>query len=330
MKATVVAMLSLGALLAHLPAAEPPTEVGKLASAMKPGEWRELRSKGYDSAKLMRDEDILAYAGRAAWDERSQQVLFVGQVHLKGPPTFIAYSARENGWKRMPTPKWAEKLKWFHAYENNAADSARGVFFHHASASTHVHRYDVAKDRWTTLPDLKAATGHGTALEYFPAMKGLVRVYGGGTWFWSEEKNTWSQLAAKLDMGPYHNFAASSPKFKMVLFGGGNGSKKIYRLDAQGKITAGKQAPVGLGIGRSLNVVDPVSGELLVLSKDKKFLAYHPGKDEWRELPATDGPTAKYGGHSVSAAALSNYGVVLFFSSRPQGMKTFLYKHADR
>jgi hypothetical protein len=329
----VLAVIFAAALLGSHPlgarADGPDTAVGKLAAGMKAGEWKEFKSEKYDFNTLMRGDDILAYSGKAAWDAVSQQALFIGQTHLKGPPVFIAYSAKENTWKRLPTPKWAENLKWFHAYENNAADSARGVFFHHSSDSVRVHKYDVAKDEWTTLPDLKAPTGHGTALEYFPEMKGLVRVLNGNVWFWSEEKNAWRHLAGKLDMGPYHNFATYSPKFKVVLLGGGNGSRAIHRLDAQGKITAGKSAPVDLGIGRSLNVVDPVSGELLVLSKDKKFLAYHPGKDEWRELPAADGLTLKYPGHSVSAVPLSTHGVVLFFSSRPQGMMTYLYKHAN-
>jgi hypothetical protein len=99
-------------------------------------------------------------------------------------------------------------------------------------------------------------------------------------------------------------------------------------VDASGKVFASKPAPINLGIGRSLTVVDPVSGELLVLAKDLKFLAYSPGKDEWRELPADAVPFPNYRGHSVSAVPLSNCGVVLYFSSQPQGMKTYLYKHA--
>ena len=154
--------------------ADDSTAIGKLAATIKPGEWAELKSAGYDQATLMRGDDILAYSGKAAWDRVSQQVLFIGQVHLKGPPVFIAYSATDNAWRRMPTPKWAEPLKWFHAYENNAADSARGVFYHHSSASGLVHQYVVSKEKWSTLAELKAPTGHGTALEYFPEMKGLV------------------------------------------------------------------------------------------------------------------------------------------------------------
>jgi hypothetical protein len=87
---------------------------------------------------------------------------------------------------------------------------------------------------------------------------------------------------------------------------------------------------VDLGIGRSLQVADPVSGELLVLSKGGKFHAYDPVEDAWRELPAGAVPFPKYAGHSVLAVPMRGEGVVLFFSSRPQGMKTFLYEHAER
>jgi hypothetical protein len=307
--------------------AEDRSEVARLAAALKPGEWAELKSRGYDPDSLMRGDDILAYAGRAAWDPVSRQVLFIGQVHLKGPPVFIAYSVADNAWRRLPTPGWAESLKWFHAYENNTADG-RGGFYHHASASRAVHKYDVAGNKWSAVPDLDAPTGHGTALEYFPEMKGLVRVLGGEAWGWTEGKSGWTRLAKGLDLGPYHNFAAYSPRAKVVLLGGGNDSRSIYRLDETGKVTAGKPAPVDLGTGRSLNVADPVSGDLLVLAKGGKLFAYTPAKDQWRELPTAGLSFPKYAGHSVSAAPLTGLGVVLYFSSRPQGMKTYVYKHA--
>ncbi|MEX0700475.1 MAG: hypothetical protein WD069_00115 [Planctomycetales bacterium] len=310
--------------------ASSPTAIGKLAAGLEPGQSAELAAEGYDSRTLMRGEDILAYCGRAAWDATKQQVLVVGQVHLKGPPSFISYSVEDNRWRREPTPKWAEDLKWFHGYENNAADSARGVFFHHSSASPNVHRYDVSKDDWTTLPKLNAPTGHGTAIAYFPERKGLVRVLNKSAWFFSDEDKEWATLGTDFEAGPYHNFAEYSPKFRMVLFGGGNGSPAIHRIHADGKIDRGKDAPVSLGIGNTLNVADPVTGELLVLARGGGFFAYDPGADVWRTLPAESAPFPKYGGHSISAAPIGSEGVVLYFSSAPQGMKNVVYKHGSR
>lgn len=305
------------------------TELGKVAAGLKVGAWAELKTVGY-RPELLGNRDILVYSDKAVWDPRSEQVLFIGQDHLRPPPRFIAYSAAANSWQAMSTPKWAEELKWFHAYENNAIDAGRGIFYHHPSASRLVHRYDVAKDAWTTLPEITgAATGHGTALEYFPEMKGLVRVYSGAVHFYSEDKNAWSLLRDKVPMGPYHNVAAYSPAHKAVIFGGGNTSKDVYQLDAAGKIIELKKAPVGLGIGQSAITVDPVSGDLLVLHKDGPFYAYNPGSDAWKELKTEGMPFAMKGtSHHVVGVPVSNHGVNLFFTSGPRGMKVYLYKHA--
>ena len=184
--------------------------------------------------------------------------------------------------------------------------------------------------KWTTLPELDAPTGHGTVIEYFPERAGLVRVLGGGVWFWSDRERAWSELAKGLEMGYYHTFASYSAAAKVVLFGGGNGSRAVYALGRDGKVTARADAPVDLGIGRSLTVVDPATGELLALAKGGTFHAYDPATDRWRDLPADGLPSPKYDGHSVSAAPLAGDGVVLYFSSEPQGTKTLLCKHAAR
>ncbi len=328
------------ALCATLGAAPPlttrPASPAALAASMSAGQWAALPTQGYEAGSLMRGDDILAYAGKAAYDPRSRQVLFVGQVHLKGPPVFMSFAAEALRWRREATPPWAEKLKWYHAYENNAADPGRGQFYVHQSDSRLVHRLDVAKGTWATLPPLPegASHGHGTAIEFSAERDGLLRVLNGDAWFYSVKDDAWAPLAKRLPMGPYHHFAAHSAPAGVVLFGGGNDSGAVYALGRDGPPKPCRPAPVPLGIGCSLTVVDPVSGDLLALTagaKDKppRFLAYTPATDAWRDL-ATDGlPFAKYAGHSLSAAPLPEAGAVLLFSSAPLGMKTYLYKHAS-
>jgi hypothetical protein len=134
-----------------------------------------------------------------------------------------------------------------------------------------VHRYDIAKDEWTTLPEIKdAATGHGTALAYFPERKGLVRVYGAAVHFFDEEKNTWTLTKEQFPMGPYHNIAKYNAVDKSVIFGAGNGSKLLHRMDAQGKATPLKEAPFIVRISSTVTAIDPVSGDLLVISSEEK------------------------------------------------------------
>jgi hypothetical protein len=122
-------------------------------------------------------------------------------------------------------------------------------------------------------------------------------------------------------MGPYHNIAKYNPVNRSVIFGAGNGSKTLHRLDAQGNITRLKDAPFIIRISSTVTAVDPVSGDLLVLNmEDKnKFYALDLKQNDWRQLadaPITDGV----------AAPISTHGVTLFFSSRPA--RVFLYKHA--
>jgi acetyl esterase/lipase len=304
------------------------TELAKLAANMKPGTWAELKTDNY-TAELLRVQNgnILGYTDTAVWDPKSQQVLFVGQGHYAAVK-FITYSAAANAWKLMPTPVWWDgdpktgKGPIGHAYQNNTIDVAHGLFFHHQSATRLVHRYDIAGDKWSTLPEIKgAATGHGTALAYFPERKGLVRVYGGAVHFFDEEKNTWSLLKERFPMGPYHNIAKYNRAGKSVIFGAGNGSKILHRMDEKGNVTPLKEAPFVIRISSTVTAVDPVSGDLLVISSEDKgkFHALDVKRNEWRQLP--DAPISEGASASIDA-----HGVTLYFSNRPT--KVYLYKHA--
>jgi hypothetical protein len=305
------------------------TVLGRVAAGMKPGTWAELQSEGYGIELLkVQNHHILEYTDSAVWDPKSQQVLFVGQGHYSAVK-FITYSAASNSWKQMPTPPWWKgdaktgKGPIGHAYQNNTIDALRGVLFHHQSATRLVHRYDIARSEWSTIPEIDGAVkGHGTALTYFPERKGLVRVLGGVVHAFDEEKNTWSRLKDNVTMGPYHNIARYNAVDRSVIFGAGNGSKALYRLDAMGTITPFREAPVLIRISSTVTAVDPVSGDLLVLNMEdkKKFHALDVKKNVWRQLP--DAPIAE-----GVAAPIDTHGVTLFFAYRPA--KVFLYKHAE-
>jgi hypothetical protein len=323
-------VLVIGALPPVAATAGPSTELAKLAAAMKPRTWAELKTEDYNADLLkVQNHHILEYTDTAVWDPTSQQLLFVGQGHYSALK-FITYSAATNRWKLMPTPSWwkgdAETGKGpiGHAYNNNALDPSKGILYHHQSATRLVHRYDIAKGEWTTLPELKGVpTGHGTALVYFPEMKGLLRVLGGAVHFFDEEKNVWSLLKDKVAMGPYHNIAKYNPVDRSVIFGAGNSSKALYRLDAQGGITPLKDAPFTIRISSTVAGVDPVSGALLVLNMEDKntFYALDLRKNDWQRLP--DAPITE--GVAVPIPA---HGVILYFMNRPA--KVFLYKHTGK
>jgi hypothetical protein len=307
-----------------------PAELAKIAASMKPGAWAELRTEGYSTELLkVQNHHILEYTDTAVWDPKSQQVLFVGQGHYSAVK-FIAYSAAANSWKLMPSPIWWKgdpqtgKGPIGHAYQNNTIDPSKGYLYHHQSATRLVHRYDIAKGEWSTLPEIKgAAVGHGTALAFFPERNSLVRVLAGVVHLYDEENNAWSLLKEKVPMGPYHNIAKHNPVDHSVILGAGNGSRSLHRLDAKGIITPLKEAPFVIRISSTVTAVDPVSGDLLVLSmEDKgKFHALNVKQNEWRQLP--DAPISE-----GVAASIDTYGVTMYFAHRPA--KVFLYKHAQQ
>jgi hypothetical protein len=324
--------------------ADPPaTELGKLAAGMKPGTWAELKTeKLLETHKAKGNSGaIFGYNEGAAWDPTSRQWLYVGGDH-NDPARFVTYSADTNTWKVMPQPEWLGKSAT-HGYDHNAIDPARGMFYYRPFNNRNVYRYDIANDRWTTLPKLD--TGEYLAccvgLAWFPELDGLVWANGGGgkghVFLFSEKTQKWTMLAKDLPMGVYHNFAEYSPVHKVVIFGGGNGSSDLYELDAAGKVTALKRAPIGIGTMQSIVTVDPVSGDFLVFGKNGSFHVYDAVKDEWRQqegkVPIFE-PTRVRDNKvwHTTATPVSTYGVTMFvkyYHADPPRAWVYLYKHAE-
>lgn len=303
------------------------TALGKLAATMKAGTWAELTSQGYGEALLRtQHSNILDYADVAVWDPGSQQVLFLGQGHYTAL-RFVTYSVADDSWREMPTPPWWKgdprtgEGAIGHAYDNNAVDPVRGIFYFHQSATPLVYRYLITRQEWSTLPAIPGARLlHGTALVYHPEMKGLLRIVGGTVHFYSEAKNSWSVLTDRLSMGRIHNIAIYNAARKVAIIGGGNESRDLYEVDGRGKITKLPDAPCVVRVSSTVVSVDPISGDLLVLNKEggKKFYGLDMQRREWKIL--ADPPISE-----GAAAAIDGYGVSLFFSANP--IKVYLYKH---
>ena len=179
-------------------------------------------------------------------------------------------------------------------------------------------------------------------LAWFPELDGLVFANGGGgkghVFLLAANDAKWRMLAGDLPMGVYHNFAEYSPVHKIVIFGGGNGSRDLYKLDASGQVTALRQAPIGLGTMQSLVTVDPVSGDFLVFGKAGGFYVYDVAADSWKQQPGKApifSPTrvADNKVWHVTAAPVSTYGITLFakyYHADPPRAWVYLYKHQGR
>src|SRR5262249_23310048 len=123
---------------------------------------------------------------------------------------------------------------------------------------------------------------------------------------------------------------------KVMIFGGGNGSSDLYRLDTNSKVTTQKKAPIGLGTMQSIVTLDPVSGDFLVYGKNGSFYVYDVVNDVWKQQEGK-GPifeptrVADNKVWHVAATPVSNYGVTLFVkyhnADAPRAW-VYLYKHA--
>jgi hypothetical protein len=321
------------------------TVMEALASQMQPGTWAELNSTGFSNGDMLKVDStsdyITQYADSATWDPVGRRFLFVGQAHGIGSGArFVIYTDSDNTWRKGPLPLSClgepNSSCIGHAYDHNTIDPTTGDLYYRHYHGTTIYRYSAGA--WSQLTDVPENVVRLTgtccaAIEYFPEIGGLIVVAGGlgEVGFFNKQTNQWTQLATGLEIGPYSNFIEYNPVHKVVIFGGG-GTSDLYKLDASGKITKMKNAPVNLGIQRSLVSVDPVSGKYLILSDTGRFYEYDLLADSWRTLNLPPFWGSGFVGNGsidgVVEAPVNTYGVVMFVHYKYNQSKVYLYKHA--
>lgn len=312
-----------------------------LAASMSPGTFVELPGTGYDAGLLDAGlgHQILQYSGKGVWDPNTCQALFLGGGHLS-LEKYIAYSASSEQWFQAPNPPW-----WCdpqsvsnpyqcasHGYHHDALDPATGTFYWRSFNSETVHRHQVdatIDGDWDTIPDLPsdAASCIATALEYFPERDELVYVdcTSQSLRIWKPGAGSWSQVPGPFAMGAYHNYGVYNPVHRVILFGVGNGAKKLWAYDENGSVKAVADpprefhpAPDDASTLRVL-IADPASGKFLATATNGDMYELDYVANSWNALSQT-APTGL-----ETAIPVSSYGVVLFLSANPA--KAYVYKH---
>jgi hypothetical protein len=314
----------------------------ELAAGMAPGSWAELKTAGMDDGLFnWPPGHMLQWTDRGAWDPVTARFLFLGGAHAPDPgnKNFVTYSEAGNSWKRMPDPAWfcvgTGASCVMHAYEHATVDEAGREMYYRPFNSAVVHRYDLDADRWTgTLPPMPEYGCCGS-LNYFPDRTSLLYVDGRGLQEFDFASGKWTFLAdAKaVPMGDYHNMGIYNPVHKTVVFGGGNGSRALYRLDAAGKVTPMRPAPFPLSIGKANLSVDPWSGQLVLLGKLEfedaldLFYLHDMAADRWDRVSGAQPIVTGSGPNtSVAAAPIARLGVVFMLRYDYGKPQVFLYK----
>lgn len=317
------------------------SSLSQLAASLAPGQWGELQTNNINSALSASgaSDMTIGYSEEMKWNPVTRQLQFVGSDH--GDCTkFVVYDEATNRWTDKGKPAWVSCIT-NHGYDHMAVDPATGDLFSRVFRTGDLYRWDGSQ--WRALPTLNFGyTGAAAVgLEYFPEMDGLVWASVesgtlGSVFLWERKSNSWKRLtSASLPMGDPHQMVEYNPVHKVVVFGGGNGSRDIYSLDAQGNIRTLTRAPYGVGSGNASRfTVDPVSGDFLVFFDNGEFWVYDYPSDSWTKqnvnIPSS-ARTTRYGNpiFGVVTAPIAEYGVNVFVACDGADCHVTVYKHSQ-
>ena len=308
------------------------------AEALQPGEWTELQTQGYGESLLSAckgGSTIFEWANKAVWDPVNREVHYVGQGHI-ACAKHIRYNEGSNTWSTAASPSGIGQFG--HGYEHNAINPLNGDFYYRNYASDQIEKYGAASKSWSALPRIGTNTQVAGAIAYSPEADGLLFVDGDyGVWFYSNSSNSWSLVAnttlvvnggkPKLSMASYHNFASYNPADKVIYFGGGNGSKNVYKFDANRNVSQIAGSPVSIGINSAITVPDPSSGKQLVFANNGSIYAYNSQANSWSS--AGSHPVMSHALDWRVATPISTHGVIMFMTWRYSSSKVLLYRFAE-
>jgi hypothetical protein len=339
----------LVALLAGTPfftsQAQSATVLEQTAAAMQPGTWADITSQVGGSAAIgsllqtAPGAHINEYADKGVWNPNTKEGLYVGISHTGGYEKFIKYSDASNTFSVVTSQTNGDPQ---HSYQHNALNIANNDFYLRPYNSKTIRRY--RNGSWGTIASIPMPTYQvAGALEAFPERNGMVFVDGDwGVWWYNYATAAWTLLKetnggqgtslGKFPMGPYHNVAVYNPVHKIILFGGGNGSSTLYKMDQNGNLSQETSAPTSVAINSTIFTVDPASGDYLLFSNSRGFWKYNPTTKAWAAMPSSQHPpffSAAADGPALGTVAfpITTYGVTMYTTWNHANSKVYLYKH---
>lgn len=336
MKVTLILVLLAGVLCTVSA-----TVMGDLAATMKAGDWRQLTTTGMPAALAASGSSggIIGYSSSAAWDSKGAKFYYIGSDHCD-TRRFVCYDANTNAWSRLAQPPWVDPSGYCngmgHGYDHQDINVAAGIYYFREGYL--VHCYKISNGTWSDTPQNTDIYSIALGISYFPEAHGLfvADMQIQKTWIYLDATGQWKTLSPVVGTsGSYHGISEYNPVHKVVIFGGGNGNRSLYKMDSLQRITRLNDSPVDLNCSSlsSLLTVDPVSGDYLVITSDGLFHIYDVLTDTWRMGPGSSFFGSTKGGSNgavwgVIAAPVSNYGVVMFAKDNLANSMVYIYKHS--
>src|SRR3989454_8294191 len=331
-----------------------PTALAALAASLPPGTWGELTTNNIAPTLAFTggaSGNVFGFTENGVWDSGSGQFFYLGGDHSPTTPDncprFVSYTESTNTWQILTKPPWfATKcvpLSAMHGYDHTGIDPVHRKLYHRPYTDMVVRRLDLSTNTWADLPTIPTSVMANNdccvGVAWFPERNSLVYASiesgtNGSVIEYQESTGQWQRLGSSvpnLPMGTHQQFAEYNPRNHVVVFGGGGGSRSLYKLDSAGQVTPLQPAPSALGVDASIFTVDPASGKYLVFDNAKQFWVYDVNQDIWDlqhgtppifSTPDYDPPV-----HGTIASPVDTYGVTMFVKCVSSDCHVYLYKH---
>ena len=302
--------------------------LAQLATSLEPGEFVPLDSKASEGeptlGQLLRGyrpdgsgaPSIDTWTDSAHWDPLRQRTFFQG---LRQSNRFISYDATRDAWEEfsLDQPNAPPLFERFgHIYGRTALDWERGHFYRLAGST--LHRYVIDEERWEKFEN--SPIGGYISIDWHYGLDMLVGLanhdlhgFREGQWF----------PRGRADVHGYHSSAQYNSVRNDMLFIGGNHSRRnVNVLNAEGGLLRMADAPFDFGISQDSLTYDPLSGNYIVLHRDRRLWEYNPDRDEWRVArdfnePDSGWPFGRY--WAVVPIPIDELGVIMWqFSGNPR------------
>jgi len=307
-----------------------------IAKKMKSGEWVEYNTTPtkINYFKNGGGGHDLSWADTAVWDQKAQCIYHYGGGHIKIPALSV-YCVATNTWIRGKLPHWLD-LKgsiWGytnHGYDRNAFDpKTRTLYFYRGRQ---MWEFKPATSTWSKTNLKYGNSSLRDAATFFPGL-GVITLRGEpkmGLYIFDTATKTQKVIPNAVLHRQLHTFSAYSPKHDVMLYGGGDGNKKVYILDRKLKTKQVADSPypirtVSGGTAGGWVTVDPKTGDFLALfAQNAELHRYNPKTNKWTRIGLS--PFKPKLARTV-AASLHDHGVILFASKTgDKTAKITLYK----
>lgn len=284
----------------------------------------------------------IGFAIKMGRDPNAKKLYFIGSDHIT-PSIFVGYSELANAWTLQ-----AANVPWggfvngnttpAHGYDHTVFDPVGNKLYHRPFGERAVRRWD-GGTTWTALSyaGVLAYAAGSAGVAWFPELGAagrivvyqlengvngaLISIDPAGT-ITTHVSGASSLLAGT---GDPHCFCIYSQQRGCVVFGGGNGSNKVWKMTAAGVVTALNDIPsaisqtVGPASPNALPFADPVTGNIVVIQSANNWVQLNPNAasgSQWSTKAGTvtmlSSNTFDGSAYGVVAAPIPEYGVTAF------------------